>query len=611
MSDDKPKSIWKKSWKGPRAFLLRITLFLIIAWLVTFLAMFLASWLGVQNMNVFFAMFALTGAFAIVAGLIFLIYPVIRWFFCWRNFKRFLFGLACLVTLIALFYAEEDWRGKHDWNQFKRRWEAKGEKFAFKDFIPPSVPDDQNFAMTPIWVELIDNIDTHAAQKWYGQTRMEQAQTNLADRLQLGIGDWENYDHWPTLGNWQKATLSGLKPWQNYYRALAAKTNLFPVPPQPQSPAADVLMALSKFDPVIERLRQDSALPYSRFPIDYHGMPAAILLPHLAPLKQLAQVLQLHAIAELQMGQSDKALADVKLMLRLTDSVRTEPFLISHLVRIAMLQLALQPIYEGLAVHQWSDAQLADLDSKLAKLDFLADYEFSVRGERALEIANVEFLRHPPQNPPFRRPRFYFIAPFFFLVNTLSQLSGSDGNFQVNFSTLELGLGPSGWFDQNELRIAQFDTKWCLPIVDEDAETLSPAKTRAAGDALDQQIRHRTPENLLATLFVPALINTAAKFAYAQESVDLARVAIALERYRRAHGEYPASLDALAPQFMERIPHDIIGGQPLHYRRTAGGQFVLYSVGWNETDDGGVVGLTQGGSVDINKGDWVWRYPSK
>jgi hypothetical protein len=49
----------------------------------------------------------------------------------------------------------------------------------------------------------------------------------------------------------------------------------------------------------------------------------------------------------------------------------------------------------------------------------------------------------------------------------------------------------------------------------------------------------------------------------------------------------------------------------LHYRRTADGQFALYSVGWNETDDGGVVGLNKDGGVDINQGDWVWRYPAK
>ncbi len=62
---------------------------------------------------------------------------------------------------------------------------------------------------------------------------------------------------------------------------------------------------------------------------------------------------------------------------------------------------------------------------------------------------------------------------------------------------------------------------------------------------------------------------------------------------------------------MAKIPHDIIGGQPLHYRVTNDGQFVLYSVGWNEKDDGGVVVLAKDGTVDINQGDWVWRYPQK
>jgi len=91
----------------------------------------------------------------------------------------------------------------------------------------------------------------------------------------------------------------------------------------------------------------------------------------------------------------------------------------------------------------------------------------------------------------------------------------------------------------------------------------------------------------------------------------LARVAIALERYRLAHGDFPESLDVLAPQFIAKLPHDVINGQPLHYRRTSDGQFVLYSVGWNETDDGGEVGLTKKGYLDISQGDWVWRYPAK
>ena len=109
------------------------------------------------------------------------------------------------------------------------------------------------------------------------------------------------------------------------------------------------------------------------------------------------------------------------------------------------------------------------------------------------------------------------------------------------------------------------------------------------------------------------------KIAAGQTSVDLARTAIALERYRLAHGEYPEALDGLAPQFITQVPHDVIGGQPLKYRRTADGQFVLYSVGWNETDDGGRVVDQKSreprdessSKVDISQGDWVWRYPAR
>ena len=82
-----------------------------------------------------------------------------------------------------------------------------------------------------------------------------------------------------------------------------------------------------------------------------------------------------------------------------------------------------------------------------------------------------------------------------------------------------------------------------------------------------------------------------------QTQVHEALIACALERYRLAHNAYPETLDALVPQFLAQIPPDLIGGQPLHYRRADDGKFLLYSVGWNETDDGG-----KPGSDD----DWVW-----
>ena len=67
-------------------------------------------------------------------------------------------------------------------------------------------------------------------------------------------------------------------------------------------------------------------------------------------------------------------------------------------------------------------------------------------------------------------------------------------------------------------------------------------------------------------------------------------------------------MEMLVPKFISQLPNDVISGGPYKYHRTADGQFVLYSVGWNETDDGGVPGQTL---FDDKQGDWVWQYPAK
>ncbi|MGO9586627.1 MAG: hypothetical protein ACLP2Y_10575, partial [Limisphaerales bacterium] len=320
------------------------------------------------------------------------------------------------------------------------------------------------------------------------------------------------------------------------------------------------------------------------------------LLPHLAAVKRYSLVLRLRAIAELQNGQSDQALADVKLELRLVDSIRTEPFLISHLVRIAMLQITLQPVWEGLAEHKWSDEQLAALDAELAKLNFLPDYQLSMRGELGCQDGEMDRLRHHPEQ-----------------IKNLAGIGAGDGNYKEPSlpGKIAARLIPAGWFYQNQLRCARMMIEFYIPVADVGQGTFSPALVRRGDAALAADSKTASPFNWLERLLLPGLGQAARKFACGQSSVDLARTAIALERYRLAQGTYPESLDALAPQFIEKLPHDVIGGEPLHYRRTLDGQFVLYSVGWNETDDGGEVGFKKDGSVDVNQGDWVWRYPQK
>jgi hypothetical protein len=489
----------------------------------------------------------------------------------WRILRRILISLAILATLIAILYAEEDWRGKRAWENYKHEWEAKGEKFDWQAFVPPSVPDDQNFFTAPIFTDMLD-----------GKIVMNPYHSDGSPNF------WPENDKIGYLGGEGNAKITDLKTYQASYRnpTNASLAKEFPIAPQPQTPAADVLFALSKFDSAVEELRQASQRPYASVPLNYEEgfNSASSLLPVLAELKRCTQVLHLRAIAELADGQNAKALDDVKLMLYLNNSLRTSPFLISQLVRFAIVAIDLQPIWEGLAEHKWADAQLTELDSELAKIDFLADYGFIMSGERAFAIASFENQRR-----------------------TREMISYTDAGDVTN----KLTFMPSAFFYQNELAFAQLHQQWILPLVDTNSRVISPAALQRANDAVLAEKRHYyfPAYKTQAIMLFPAISATVRKIAAIQASIDLARVACALERYHLAHNEYPETLDALAPQFIAQLPHDIINGQPLHYRRTDDGKFVLYSVGWDEKDDGGKIFLTQSGTVDQKRGDWVWRYP--
>jgi hypothetical protein len=77
-------------------------------------------------------------------------------------------------------------------------------------------------------------------------------------------------------------------------------------------------------------------------------------------------------------------------------------------------------------------------------------------------------------------------------------------------------------------------------------------------------------------------------------------VACALERYHLAHNDYPESLDALVPAFLDQLPHEVVDAKALRYQRTQDSRYLLYSVGWNQRDEGGLRANA------VEQGDWVW-----
>jgi hypothetical protein len=153
-----------------------------------------------------------------------------------------------------------------------------------------------------------------------------------------------------------------------------------------------------------------------------------------------------------------------------------------------------------------------------------------------------------------------------------------------------------------------------VAVLDPQNHRAYPAASRDLQLKIEQTKLHLlayAPWNIWATLDVGPLDGTIVKFAAGQVWIDEARIACALERYRLVHGVYPDSLDLLAPACIDSVPHDIMNGQSYHYQLRADGTFLLYSVGWNQTDEGGKIVFRKDSStaLDFEKGDWVWPTP--
>ena len=95
------------------------------------------------------------------------------------------------------------------------------------------------------------------------------------------------------------------------------------------------------------------------------------------------------------------------------------------------------------------------------------------------------------------------------------------------------------------------------------------------------------PNNLLAQMRGGIFMQARAKFAAMDAVQAVLRTEVALLRYKRAHGRFPATLDALSPEYLrpERMT-DPFTQAPLRYRPT-GSSFLLYSIGTDLKDGGG------------------------
>ncbi|MFO1457981.1 MAG: hypothetical protein U1G08_01130 [Verrucomicrobiota bacterium] len=519
--------------------------------------------------------------------------------------RRIGLTLAWVATAIALLYALENWRARRAWNQYQQTFATRGLQPELSAYVPPPIPDDQNLAATPLirsWFVRGPHGGPHWDDAWDAAdlSKVQDPKPgNLRRPLDLAAWAWVLE---AAASNRLANPLNPRRPTR--LPDPAVLQSRFPS----RADAARAILEIQKEDESrFDELREAARRPQARFPVDYNlENPWGILLPHLSGLRTTTRRLQVRACAELALGNSSAALQDVLLALRLGNSIQTEPFLISFLVRIAIIQETLQPVWEGLEDHRWTGEQLAQLQQELENLHFLPELDRAMASERAAALLTADLL-----------------AAHKAKLGDLGNVPGLSPGDESIRDFLER-LAPRGWFDREKLNYSRLLDRQLDGAFDSGRNRVFPSRNASNSREIESilgisgagrfggpvstsestpgfggLLQHRS----LAAMLLPELKEIPTKATAVQTSVDQAWIACALERFRLVHGSFPESLAALVPSVVAALPTDPITGELYRYRRFAGG-YQLYSVGWNERDDRGVPGPT---AFDRETGDWVWR----
>jgi hypothetical protein len=110
------------------------------------------------------------------------------------------------------------------------------------------------------------------------------------------------------------------------------------------------------------------------------------------------------------------------------------------------------------------------------------------------------------------------------------------------------------------------------------------------------------------TIMTPALSKVHIMEEQLVQERDGLLVAIALELHHRRHGQWPASLHELTPSLLPSVPLDRYSGQAIGYR-VINGRPVVYSIGVDRDDDGGVPPRNAQGRI-VNHVAKYWFSPT-
>ncbi len=323
-----------------------------------------------------------------------------------------------------------------------------------------------------------------------------------------------------------------------------------------------------------------------------HG--AAMLLRHLAVLRNLTSTLAARTMLELHDGNRDAAWTNLLALTRLVTAWNPEPVETSLMVRYICATTAYNATWQALQTNGWTDEQLAQLQREWASVDWFGGLPEAAAAERASVADALQRERREPALAPGLQ--------FGMIVQSPGQAWGVLKDY---WNRLQYKRHDS-YEDEQAVLVYYRDREIELRRAIQAPNWLQMSQLPGVTNAPPFTAKGRYASRTMAMLnlrrvglaFTGRGLRAPARAAEAETRRRLLVMSLALERHRLRHGTYPDRLEGLAPELLpdinhagktpaRRLPLDFINGQPLHYRLGGDSRFVLYSVGLDGVDDGG------------------------
>jgi len=239
-----------------------------------------------------------------------------------------------LITLIALFYAVEDWRGHQAWQSARAALEEKGEPLTFDEFEARKKAE----GAIDVPAALEEWFDEERAAKWVDQ-----------------LGELPD-----------KPAAEDREAWADYL--------------------VEVQRRLAIAEPLVSANTAPIWVPID--PVNPHET----LMPHLQPIMGVAKLSREEAAAGIALDRPELVLEAIDRLQRLRGWLKSPATLVEALVGLSLDSMVYELIEQGLERDLWSESERVSLGRWLEQSDPATLIAQGLRGERIFFVTISENL---------------------------------------------------------------------------------------------------------------------------------------------------------------------------------------------------------------------------